>query len=171
MGSQLWLLRHGEAEPHDARPDPERRLTPRGEQQSRAAGAGLAALEMTFQAVYTSPKVRARDTALMACAELGVQPVEHAALAEGFDVGEAHALLLAHGPHARVLVVGHNPDFAQVVADLTGAAIDVKKGGVAGVRLAGATRGTLIALLRPRELSRLAARDRAAAVQAAATSD
>ena len=51
----------------------------------------------------------------------------------------------------RVLVVGHEPDFSQVVYDLTGARIDMKKGGIAGVRLDGA-RGELIVLLRPREL-------------------
>jgi phosphohistidine phosphatase len=63
MARQLWLLRHGEAEPHDARSDDERRLTARGENQSRAAGRALAAMEIVFQAVYTSPKVRARHRA------------------------------------------------------------------------------------------------------------
>ena len=57
MAEQLWILRHGEAEPHDARPDPQRRLTERGEGQSRAAGRALAALELTFQLVATSPRV------------------------------------------------------------------------------------------------------------------
>jgi phosphohistidine phosphatase len=155
MATQLWLLRHGEAEPHDARPDFERRLTERGEEQSRAAGRALAALEMTFQAVYTSPKVRARDTARLACEALGCEPIEHAALAEGFDADDARALLNAVGPDERILVVGHNPDFAQVVFDLTGGRVDFKKGGVAGIRLDGTT-GELIALLRPRELERLA---------------
>jgi phosphohistidine phosphatase len=155
MATQLWLLRHGEAEPHDARPDFERRLTERGEEQSRAAGRALAALEMTFQAVYTSPKVRARDTARLACEALGCEPIEHAALTEGFDADDARALLNAVGPDERILVVGHNPDFAQVVFDLTGGRVDFKKGGVAGIRLDGTT-GELIALLRPRELERLA---------------
>ena len=44
MARQLWLLRHGEAEPHDAREDAARRLTPRGERQAQVAGAALAAL-------------------------------------------------------------------------------------------------------------------------------
>jgi phosphohistidine phosphatase len=51
-------------------------------------------------------------------------------------------------------VVGHEPDFSQVVYDLTGGRIDLKKGGIAAVRLDG-TRGELIALLRPRELVRV----------------
>jgi phosphohistidine phosphatase len=120
----------------------------------------MAALELTFQAVYTSPKVRARDTARIACENMGPptpEPVEHGPLTDGFDVDDARELLLAAGPDGRVLVVGHNPDFAQVVYDFTGARVDFKKGGVAGIRLDG-TRGELIALLRPRELDRLGAR-------------
>jgi phosphohistidine phosphatase len=151
MARQLWLLRHGEAEPHDARADDERRLTARGEDQSRAAGRALAAMEIVFQAVYTSPRVRACDTARLACEALGAEPLEHAPLREGFTAGDALELLHAD---ERILVVGHEPDFSQVVRDLTGARIDLKKGGVAGVRMDGA-RGELIALLRPRELDRI----------------
>jgi phosphohistidine phosphatase len=53
-----------------------------------------------------------------------------------------------------VLLVGHEPDFSQIVHDLGGGRIDMKKGGIAGLRLEGA-RGELIVLLRPRELSRV----------------
>jgi phosphohistidine phosphatase len=156
MATQLWLLRHGEAEPHDARPDPERRLTERGEQQSRAAGLALSALELTFQAVYTSPKVRARDTARLACEALAVEPVETDVLASDFDADDGRQLLLEAAPDARILVVGHNPDFEQVVHDLTGATVDLKKGGIAAVRLDG-TRGELMVLLRPREIDSIVA--------------
>ena len=152
MARQLWLLRHGEAEPHGSAGDDERRLTERGEGQSRAAGRALAALEITFQAVYTSPKVRARDTARLACEALGCEPLEHQPLRMGFSADDA--LELVHADE-RILVVGHEPDFSQVVHDLTGAQIDMKKGGVAGIRFDGG-RGELIVLLRPRELDRLA---------------
>jgi phosphohistidine phosphatase len=155
MAQQLWLLRHGEAEPHDSRSDFDRELTDRGRGQSTAAGRALAALSLEFQMVFTSPKVRARDTALLACAELGVEVTEHAPLASGFDAREALALVAAAGPEQRVLVVGHEPDFSAVVGDLTGGRIDMKKGGVAGVRIDGAA-GELIVLLRPREIDRIA---------------
>ena len=155
MADQLWFLRHGEAEPHDARPDDERRLTARGEEQSRAAGRALAALEITFQLIATSPKVRSLDTALLACKALGGEPVVHEPLKEGFDVDDAIELAHAAGADKRLLVVGHNPDFEQVLHDLTGVRVDLKKGGVAGVRLDGSRRGTLITLLRPRELARI----------------
>jgi phosphohistidine phosphatase len=152
MARQLWLLRHGEAEPHAAPSDDDRRLTPRGEGQSRSAGRALAALEITFQAVYTSPKVRARDTAALACEGLGCDLLEHEPLREGFSAADALELLHAD---ERILVVGHEPDFSQVAHDLTGARIDLKKGGIAGIRMDGA-RGELVVLLRPREIDRLA---------------
>ena len=155
MAQQLWFLRHGEAEPHGARPDEQRRLTARGEQQSRAAGSALAALELTFQLVVTSPRVRSLDTARLACEALGGKPVAHEALSSGFDVDDARELVHTAGPDKRLLLVGHNPDFEQVVHDLTGARVDMKKGGIAGVRLEGARRGMLIALMRPRELARI----------------
>lgn len=149
MARQLWLLRHGEAEPHGARPDDDRVLTGRGEEQSRSAGRALAALDVTFQHVLTSPKVRARDTARLACEALGLEPVEHEPLRSGFLARDAEEIV---GYDERVLVVGHEPDFSQVVHDLTGARIDLKKGGLAVVEGAG-----LKLLLRPRELEAIAA--------------
>ena len=151
MAQQLWLLRHGEAEPHDANPDDLRELTARGRDQSRSAGRALKALGVEIHVCFTSPKVRARDTARIACAELGVEPVEEQSLAEGFDGRAALELMATAGPGQRVLVVGHEPDFSQVVYDLTGARVDFKKGGIAAVRLSG-SRGELIVLVRPREL-------------------
>jgi phosphohistidine phosphatase len=151
---QLWFLRHGEAEPHDARPDPERRLTERGERQSRAAGKALAALGIEFQLVVTSPRVRAYDTAVLACEVLGCTPVVDERLSSGFDLDGALELAQAAGDHKRVLFVGHNPDFPHILHDLTGGATEMKKGGIAGVRVHG-RRGELIVLLRPREIDRI----------------
>jgi phosphohistidine phosphatase len=157
MAQQLWFLRHGEAEPHDARPDPDRRLTERGETQSRAAGRALVALEVAFQLVLTSPRIRALDTARLACQELGSDFVVDDALSSEFAIDDALELATAAGDDKRVLFVGHDPDFTQVVFDLTGARVDLKKGGVAGVRMLGSRKGELLVLLRPRELALIAA--------------
>jgi phosphohistidine phosphatase len=155
MAPQLWLLRHGEAVPHDSKPDQERELTARGERQAIAAGEGLARLGIEFDACYASPKVRALDTAALACRALSVEPVVHEPASSGFDRDDALELLRAHGEDARVLVVGHEPDLSQVVLDFTGATVDFKKGGVAALRESGG-RGELISLLRPRELESIA---------------
>ena len=140
-------------------PRRDRRLTPRGEEQSRAAGRALAALEITFQLVLTSPRIRALDTARLACQQLGSDFVVDDALSSEFAVGDALALAAAAGDDKRVLFVGHDPDFTQVVYDLTGARVDLKKGGVAGVRMQGSQRGELLVLLRPRELALIAPAD------------
>jgi phosphohistidine phosphatase len=154
MAQQLWLLRHGEAVPHDSAPDEQRELTERGRDQSRAAGRALKALDVPVHLCFTSPKVRARETAELACGELGIEPVDEETLAEGFDGPAALELMRAAGSDQRVLVVGHEPDFSQAVYDLTGARVDFKKGGVAGIRLDG-SRGELIVLMRPRETDRI----------------
>jgi phosphohistidine phosphatase len=154
MARQLWLLRHGEAEPHDSKDDAARELTERGRDQARAAGRALAALGVEVHFAFTSPKVRARDTALLACEALGCDPIEHAPLAAGFDRDDALELLAIAGDDQRVLVVGHEPDFSQVVHDLGGGRIALKKGGLAAVRMDG-THGELVVLLRPREFDRI----------------
>jgi phosphohistidine phosphatase len=155
VAPQLWFLRHGEAVPHESRPDSDRELTPRGERQAVAAGAGLARLGVEFVACYTSPKVRARDTARLACDALNVEPEEVAVLGDGFEHDDALELLLGHDDDARLLLVGHDPSFSRVVQALTGARVDLKKGGVAAVGVEG-THAELLVLLRPRELESLA---------------
>jgi phosphohistidine phosphatase len=154
MAPQLWLLRHGEAVPHDSKPDADRELTARGERQAIAAGAALARLGIEFAACYTSPKIRSRDTARLACRALNIEPIDEESLGDGFSRDDALALVYAHGDADRILVVGHEPSFSQVVMDFTGGRVDFKKGGVAAIRIDGGT-GELLVLLRPRELESL----------------
>ena len=141
----IWLLRHGDAA--EGSPDAERPLTDKGRAQSRAAGAALKAMGVELDACLTSPKVRAAETARLACEQLGdVEPQLEPKLAGGpFD-----ADALAAGAGDDVLLVGHDPDFSAAVHSLTGAQVRMKKGGLAGV-----DRGELIVLMRPRELKQL----------------
>src|SRR3954454_20267834 len=155
MAPQLWMLRHGEAVPHESKPDDERELTPRGRRQSELAGVALAALNEEFAACYASPKVRAWETAELACASLNIAPVVERSLANGFSRADALALVAAQGD-AKILVVGHEPTFSQVVFDITGSRVDFKKGGIAAINLKHGA-GELIALLRPREVEAIAA--------------
>jgi phosphohistidine phosphatase len=143
----LWLLRHGDAA--DGSPDAERPLTKKGERQSRAAGLALKELGVELDACLTSPKVRALDTARLACEPLGVNPELEPKLAGGPFDGEA----LSAGLGEHVLLVGHDPDFSMAVHALTGAQVRMKKGGLAGVE-----KGELKVLLRPDELAAIAGR-------------
>ena len=140
----IWLLRHGDAA--DGSPDAERPLTDKGKRQARNAGRALKKLGVEIEACLTSPKVRAAETAQIACAELGCDVSTDPALQGGpFDPREVAA------GFDDVLLVGHDPDFSMAVHAMTGAQVRMKKGGLAAV-----DRGELVALLRPAELAAIA---------------
>ena len=141
----LWLLRHGDAA--DGSPDAERPLTKKGDRQARDAGRALERLGVKVDACLTSPKVRAAETARLACEPLGIEPQLEPKLAGGPFDAEA----LAAGLGDNVLLVGHDPDFSMAVHALTGAQVRLKKGGLAGVE-----KGELKTLLRPDELAVMA---------------
>ena len=157
MAQQLWFLRHGEAEPHGARPDAERELTDRGREPVARRGPRARRARADVPARVHEPEgPRARDRASSRARRSASSRSCTSRCARASTVRDALALLRAAGDDKRVLVVGHEPDFSQVVHDLTGARVDLKKGGVAGVRMEAPSRGELVALLRPRELDRLA---------------
>ena len=144
----LWLLRHAEAA--DGFPDDERPLTDRGVTQAQDAGRALERLGVTLDACLSSPKLRAMQTAQQACAPLGVEvTVEPRLSGQPFDVEDLVAGL------GDVLLVGHDPSFSLTLHDLTGAQARMRKGGLAAIH-----KGELLTLLRPNELSAIAAGER-----------
>ena len=159
MARQLWLLRHAVAEPHGARADVHRKLTPGGERQAHTAGVALARLGVEFDAVLFSPKSRARQTAELAAAEWS--PVQrkrlraHPPLAGEFGASQARDAAAGIGADGRLLLVGHEPHLSRLVEELTGGQVDLKKGGLAVVRLE-SLGGELALLMRPRDLALIA---------------
>jgi len=145
----IYLLRHGDAERGDG-DDAARRLTDRGERQSEVAGQALSALGAEIDACLTSPKVRAADTARLACQALGLE----AEIAAELSGGGFDSLGLSAG-RGEVMLVGHEPDFSSEVARLSGAKVRLRKGGLAIL-----DGGTLLALLRPEDLTAIAASQR-----------
>jgi phosphohistidine phosphatase len=144
----IYLLRHGDAEDGSG-DDAARRLTAKGERQAQAAGQALARLGANIDACLSSPKVRAADTARLACGSLGIEPE----VVKELRGGNFDSLGLTAG-RGDVLLVGHEPDFSAEVARLTGANVKLRKGGLAIV-----DGGTLAALLRPKDLAAIAAND------------
>jgi len=142
----IYLLRHGDAEDGTGKPDEARELTEKGERQSRDAGKALRALGAELDVCLTSPRVRARQTAELACEALGAPVEEDDRLAGGdFD-----PLELAAG-RGEVMLVGHEPDFSSAVALVTGSRVKMKKGGIAAL-----DDHILHVLLRPKDLKRIA---------------
>lgn len=136
---EILLFRHGIAE--DVGPDGTddgRRLTDKGVEKTAQAAKGLAALIERPDAIFTSPKVRARQTAEILGKALGVKPAVMASLA-GDDpvafVREAQAL-----KHKRVLLVGHEPTLSGAAEWLctggrAGGFMEMKKAGCACVEV------------------------------------
>jgi phosphohistidine phosphatase len=141
----IYLLRHGHAE-EGTGDDAARRLTSKGELQARSAGRAMASLGDGVETCLTSPKVRAADTARLACEALGLEPE----VAEELRGGRFDSLALSAG-RGDTLLVGHEPDFSSELARLTGARVKLRKGGLAVV-----DGGTLVALLRPKDLVAIA---------------
>ena len=142
----IWLLRHGDAEAGEGKPDAERELTDKGEKQSVAAGKALKTLGVELDVCLTSPKVRAKRTAELACESLDCAVEEDDRLAGGdFDPLEVAA------GRGEVMLVGHEPDFSQAVALVTGSRVKMKKGGIAAL-----DDHILHVLLRPKDLKQIA---------------
>ena len=148
----IWLLRHAHAV--DGSPDAERPLSEKGEAQARDAGAALAAMSVSLGACVASPKVRAADTARLACERLGGVEVQ---LDDRLGGGPFDPEEVAGDYGEEVLLVGHDPDFSAAVHSATGAQVRLKKCGLAAI-----SKGELIVLLRPAELSVIAGRAPAA---------
>jgi phosphohistidine phosphatase len=142
----IWLLRHGDAEDGGGKPDADRNLTEKGERQSRNAGQALKKLGVQLDLCLTSPKIRAKRTAELACAALDCPVEEDDRLAGGnFDPLELSA------GRSEVMLVGHEPDFSSAIAMVTGSRVKMKKGGVAAI-----DDHILHVLLRPKDLKAIA---------------
>jgi phosphohistidine phosphatase len=120
----------------------------------RREAEALRAMDLALDLIVTSPLARARRTAEIVAGELGLggRLVEDARLASGFDVARLEQILAAYGPAESVMVVGHEPDFSQTVAELIGGGdVVMKKGGLARVDVAApaAGGGELVWLLTP----------------------
>ena len=167
MSCTIYLIRHAIAEDHsDNGRDVDRRLTAHGAAKMHRACAGLARLGVAPELVYTSPLVRARQTAEIVCEALalGVTPQLMPALAPG-GARQVPAALRLRGDIGALALVGHEPDMGQLAALLiggVGGGIAFKKGSVAAIEvdaLPPRRSGTLTWFLTPRQLRALGGDD------------
>ena len=154
---ELYFLRHGIAEdvgPEDSG-DAGRRLTKDGVAKMRAAAHGLRAMAVQLDVLLSSPFVRAHQTAEIVGRELRIELQLADALAPGCDSERLFGLLAEHRGAERVMVVGHEPDFSNLIGALTGGSrVQLKKGGLARVDLDALELGaaTLVWLFPPKAL-------------------
>lgn len=132
---KLYFLRHGEAEEGVDMPDAERRLTPRGIERVTQAARIMRRLDIAPLYIYSSPRVRAWQTADIVAQALGMAVDIREEVNFSFNVDAVRQLISGLGEEESVMFVGHNPSMSTVVHDLTGAALSLKKGGLARVDL------------------------------------
>lgn len=161
---RLYLMRHGIAVEGVGFPggDDARPLTARGRERTRLAARALVRLEGPPDRIWSSPLLRARQTAGIV-SETAAADIEIAGFLEpGGDLREAWIRMQAE-PVESLLVTGHMPDLSILAAiALTGRDIpflSFKKAGIAAVEFDGPPgpgRGRLQWLLQPGQLARIA---------------
>ncbi|MGH8094937.1 MAG: phosphohistidine phosphatase SixA [Chthoniobacterales bacterium] len=150
---RLYFLRHGKADwPDWQGPDEERPLTKTGRKEMHEVGEFLARCGVEVDFVLTSPFRRAEQTADIAAEHLKVVCREEKMLAPGFSTQDLPRLLRKR-PQDSLMLVGHEPDFSQVIASLTGGNVKMAKAGLALVDYA-AHKGKLLWLLPPKLVRR-----------------
>lgn len=156
----LHLLRHADAgDPEKWQGDDAARpLSEKGVRQAERLGRHLATVGFEPDAILSSPNVRALQTAEIVGRALGVSATVDDRLAGSLDPAGVAALLRDAGEPRRPVIVGHDPDFSELLAELTGAPdLAMKKGALARVDLAEGVRpgsGVLRWLLPPDLLPR-----------------
>jgi phosphohistidine phosphatase len=153
--SELYLLRHAHAGDPEGwtGDDAARPLSPKGERQADRLGAFLAGVGFRPDAIVSSPKVRARQTAEIVAGRLDVEVRLDDRLGGGFDAATVDGILSDLGGAARTVLVGHDPDFSDLLAWLVRAeGLTMKKGALARVDVRGPVasgQGTLRWLVPP----------------------
>ena len=100
--------------------------------------------------IVTSPLPRASQTAEIAAERLKVKCRADKLLAPGFSRAELERLLKKY-PAESLMVVGHEPDFTEVISALTGGSLKLPKAGIALVELNHSWRdGRLLWLIPPK---------------------
>lgn len=135
---ELYLLRHAHAgnSAEWTANDALRPLSPKGRRQARALGRFLAERGFGPDAIVSSPKVRARQTADIVADAIGIAVAVDERLAGPLDLDELAAVIASAGGD-QIVLVGHDPDFSELCATLCGAvAMPLRKGALARIDIA-----------------------------------
>lgn len=135
----VYVVRHAEAAPKQDYPrDEDRPLTKTGAARTKTVAEALEALGASPSTVYTSPLVRARQTAEIIATQLGGARLDEVeALGSGHEAREVIEFL-AGVDVDEAAVVGHAPQLDEVVSLMISGSldktVDMSKASVACVR-------------------------------------
>ena len=154
---EIYILRHGEAEPkNQGKPDEDRKLIAKGKRDVRAVVTAARNAKVVPQLILTSPLARAQETAAIAA---GAFPSCPLAITDNLLPDAQPAAIwkevCARPDVARVLLAGHEPHLSRLIAYLldVSLAIDLKKGALVRIDMESSEsppRGVLKWILTPR---------------------
>ena len=142
----LYFMRHGAAVEKDdpsVASDNERPLTNKGVKRLRRAARGLGRLDISFDGILTSPVLRARQTAEIVAAALGLESCleEVSGLAPESTVELLLFGLARYHDREHLLMVGHEPLLTHTIGSLlcggSGMEIDLRKGSLCRIEVDG----------------------------------
>jgi len=134
---EIYLVRHADAGDPGAwqGADADRPLSSKGTRQAERMGKFLAGIGLHPDRIVSSPKLRARQTADIVAAAVGTSVTLDDRLAEGFDLARLRAVIVEPNS-SRTMLVGHDPDFSDLVAELLGTgAVPMSKSTLARIDL------------------------------------
>ena len=156
---KLYFLRHGLAGDREtwAGDDLERPLTDAGKERMARQAATIAKLNLNLDVILTSPLVRAYQTAEIVAQLLNMTDklVKDERVGPGLGPNQLAGILQAYPEAKALMLVGHEPDFSQLIGDLIGGGrITCKKGSLACVELNNKSlHGELVWLIPPSVLA------------------
>jgi phosphohistidine phosphatase len=116
---ELYLMQHGPNLSKDE--DPEESLSPEGKAQISSAAQAIKRLDLRFDVIIASPKMRSRQTAAMVAEAVGYpadEIVETTLVKAMTPAEETITYLEQYQDRRAVLVVGHLPSLAEVASSL-----------------------------------------------------
>jgi len=116
---EIYLMQHGESFTKNT--DPERSLTPQGEEQIHLSAKALKKLGVKLDLVISSPKKRARQTAQIVAMEIGY-PQDSIEVTEALEptvpAQEFLSYLASQNLKNQVFLAGHLPSLGKIASAL-----------------------------------------------------
>lgn len=161
---RLYFLRHGIAE-NLAASDFERELTKRGRRRVLASAKVMTRLGIAPRQIFSSPRLRARQTAEIVADALSLPVTISEAVNFGFDLSDLRRLTQDFSADDELMFVGHNPDMSLLASEIAGVDASLKKGGLARIDVIArrVDEGELVWLIAPKVFDALQDKSNAAA--------
>ena len=149
---RLYIMRHGHAEHTTGIDDAQRQLTEKGVRRIETAARVLKQLAINPIHIYSSPRIRAQQTAEMVASALDKKIKITEEVNFGFGYSAAKRLATGKPIDAELMFVGHEPTLSTVIEDITGATVVMKPGGFARIDIYDHSnlRGQLIWFIAPK---------------------